>query len=457
MTAHEAGDPSQPLVFKRNSSKLGYLSSEEPPLSTNDQASERDVISLSQASIGELIDALEDEATLADAGSPVPPLAEQIARFATEEAVRLIRLGTRRELSDASVELAQVLAGPVAQRLKDDHPEAHRLLSGASVAIGAAAAPSSSGGEMTVLRSWNGNALRAVALINAAEDKSLPRATLRDLLQVEESYLSHLLADLEAAGLVTRIRDRRTVTVHIGPSGRSDHVQQLLGTYPVDGGDGLANEHERLTRELFVAALERADREDRPGAGIPGMEEIEHQVEEIERYLDDADSAIEETVVGERQVACRIRVSGRRSFGHREGDLVERHMVWVARIERAEIAEVEAWTTLEDVLEVDLAAPTQGERVGRELFPSVEGLWGGATSNYRISFGTWDQRLSSLTIGDAPVQHEYALPNVSDPYGEWEVDPRTEIRHVVLGWQELDKVTVDVNEPDPARLPLPSE
>lgn len=187
-----------------------------------------DLMSLARAGMAALLDALQEERTIEDGGTSLPPRSVQIAGLILAHAIRLIRLGTREELLDGGLELAETLTRPAVRELTRQQPEALRLLSGASVALKAAAAPSSAGGELAVLRSWNGNAREAVATLNATPSRKLARAELREQLGVNQSYLSHLLADLEGAGLVVRTRDGRDITVHLGPAAHAEHVQELL-------------------------------------------------------------------------------------------------------------------------------------------------------------------------------------------------------------------------------------
>ncbi len=190
-------------------------------------SSSRDMLSLSMARMPELVAALEEERTLADQTVVIPRRSKRVARMLMTEAIRLIRLGTRAEVADAALELAQARRRS-GERLAELHPRSHRLLTSATDALAAATPPSSGGGELAVLRSWNGKALKVVKIISKEPRRSIPRADLRVQLDVDESYLSHLLADLEAAGLVVRVKTGRTVMVHLGLVGRSDHVQKMV-------------------------------------------------------------------------------------------------------------------------------------------------------------------------------------------------------------------------------------
>ena len=163
----------------------------------------------------------------------LPTRAVQVAGLVVGETVRLVRLGDRPELTGAARELSKLVAQhtPVAATR---HPESYRLAAGASVVLGAAGSPSSAGAELNVLNSWNGKALEAVELLNRAHGRALARSELRsELGDLTESHLTKLLRDLESAGLALGIKEGRTVTVHLGPTGKSDHVQARLAKEPL--------------------------------------------------------------------------------------------------------------------------------------------------------------------------------------------------------------------------------
>ncbi len=192
-----------------------------------------DLLGLTLAPMSERLAALRIEWGRHEQSGPLPSRAVQVAGLVVGETVRLIRLGDRSEVTGAARELSKL----VAQNTPDAatrHPESYRLAAGASVVLGAAGSPSSAGAELTVLNSWNGKALEAVELLNRAHDRTLARSELRSQLgDLTESHLTHLLRDLEAAGLALRIKEGRMVTVHLGPSGKSDHVQARLAKDPL--------------------------------------------------------------------------------------------------------------------------------------------------------------------------------------------------------------------------------
>ena len=204
---------------------------------------------IGSASIAELLDLLTCSLL---SGGAMEPRPDQLGEYVLAETVRLIRLGTRPELADASAVLSHLLTTQVAERLAEHYPAAHTVLNSAADVLAAAASPASRGGEFAVLRSYNGRALAAVWHVDRAKRRALPRAELLGRLGVEESYMSHMLADLETAGLIERIRDGKNVTVHLGPRGYSDDVQRHLKVTPAEeivGTAPLAPIHDRRTAE----------------------------------------------------------------------------------------------------------------------------------------------------------------------------------------------------------------
>jgi DNA-binding MarR family transcriptional regulator len=180
---------------------------------------------LASTSMAELLDLLAQSVRSDDAMEPRP---DQLAEYVLAETVRLIRLGTRPELADASAILSRLLTARVAEELTATHPAAHTLLNSAADVLAAAASPASRGGEFAVLRSYSGKALEALWHVARAEHRAVARTQLLALMEIEESYMSHILADLETAGLIERIRGGRNVTVHLGPRGYTTEVQQYL-------------------------------------------------------------------------------------------------------------------------------------------------------------------------------------------------------------------------------------
>lgn len=188
-----------------------------------------DLFDMANSPIPELVEDLADEATLGDGGGAVPPRAVQVAGLILAESVRLIRLGTRREIAEASDALSQLLIEEVGEELEQRHPEAHRLVSGASVTLSAATPASSRGGAQTVLQSWSGKPLEVVERLYEAPGERLLRAELRAKVGIlDQSHFSHMLSDMEGARLVVRVKIGKERLIRLGPAARSKEVRRML-------------------------------------------------------------------------------------------------------------------------------------------------------------------------------------------------------------------------------------
>jgi DNA-binding MarR family transcriptional regulator len=175
-----------------------------------------DLLALRAAPLDELVETLARLARRDGARAEI----EGVSELSIDETVRLIREGAAAEIGAAGVALSGFLGGPLGRRVRELSIGAYDRLSGLVPVLSAAASTSSKGGDGLVLRSWKGNAEVVLAKLREAGG-SAERAALREALDVSESYLSHLLTDLEGASLVERIRvpGRRGVSVHLTGEG----------------------------------------------------------------------------------------------------------------------------------------------------------------------------------------------------------------------------------------------
>ncbi|HWX43800.1 MAG TPA: hypothetical protein VNY52_00590 [Solirubrobacteraceae bacterium] len=328
---------------------------------TTGKLAPRDLLSLMSAPMLELLAELDAAASDTEE-DVVPSRAVQIGDLVVAEAVRLIRLGTRVEVVDAAMAVSQALVGPTARRLAPQNAEAQRLLFAASTMLVAAMSPSSNGGELTVLRSWNGKALEAVRLVAAEPTQVLERIELRKELKVEESHLSHLLGDLEAAGLVERIREGRTVKVHLGPTARTDHVAKLLQLVEDEqpGASRRAElaQREGLVREVFQTVVEKDElpREHLSKRAAIALREMRRGLLHLRRADSGAQVALGEVVAAEESVIVWLHVRG---CLQARREPLDYHVLWTVVMEGEEIGDVKPWTPTSDWLD---GGPGTGSR-----------------------------------------------------------------------------------------------
>jgi DNA-binding MarR family transcriptional regulator len=334
---------------------------------------EPDFMKLAAAPLATLVAEVERTAEVPpDESGEIPSLATQVADFALAEAIRLIRLGTRDEIVDGAVELSQLMIRPAGETLSRLHPEAYATLVAASTALSAAAEPMSKGGELAVLRSWNGSALAATKHVSDAAGRALPRAELRELMRVEESYLSHLLNDLDVAGLIERVRVGRNVTVHLGARGYAEHVQELLAEEEFEvvdetpnasvdavheapdaaaAGAAVADAEEEAAIAVVRAAVERvvaeveAAVEPHPDE-VRGLRELRQRLTSL-RPASPPAVTIEDPIARPDRVACRVVVS---ADVYRVGELerFETELALQASVVDGQIVEAELWVRDDD-------------------------------------------------------------------------------------------------------------
>lgn len=103
---------------------------------------------------------------------------------------------------------------------------------------------------------------RALLELLAAEGQPVSRAEVKRRLGMAESHLSHLLADLEASGLIVRIRGQKGqgVRVDLGPEGRKVVEAALLPRWVerlavliAGARTGVVHDREAITGELVEA------------------------------------------------------------------------------------------------------------------------------------------------------------------------------------------------------------
>ncbi|HTR73951.1 MAG TPA: hypothetical protein VMH33_01675 [Solirubrobacterales bacterium] len=285
-------------------------------MSYDSNATAPDLFGLTQASIQTLIEDLRRTETLDDKGGAAPPRSEQVAALVVAEAIRLIRLGTKAEIARAARELSKLLIGSVGERLEEEQEEAHRLLSGASVALSAATPASSKGAARTVLRSWSGDAGRVMKLVLEAPGERAPRIQLRETMGIDDqSHFSHILSDLEAARLIIRVRTGKEKLVRVGPVGRTEEIREALGLV----GGGPIVHRSRLDRKDERRNLVDFTHRHRPGVepaeiAPPPPQEIFAVVENtstftqcgiarVNRLDPDAEDAFEDTLAATRPLA----------------------------------------------------------------------------------------------------------------------------------------------------------
>ena len=177
-----------------------------------------------------------------------------------ERTLHLLRRASRAEILEECLELGKLLIGPAGTALREAHPEIYGAWFGLSRLLAEAARRSDRAAVDSILRSYKGQAQSVLEAL-AERGGPMPRSEVRARLGVSESYLSHILRDLDEADLIVRRREEgRDIVLDLGPVGREvvqqsvlppwlDHVAGVLDR--LRSGEGEAPEADRLEAELM--------------------------------------------------------------------------------------------------------------------------------------------------------------------------------------------------------------
>jgi len=150
-------------------------------------------------------------------------LADMLGALLGHRTIYLLRRGSRIELVDESIELADFLESEAGEGLRDALPELHASWSALEDLLAKAADRSDRDAVDSILLSHRGRGQTVLQLL-AEQGRPVRRAEIRLALgeDVSDSLVSHLLRDLEEADLIVRFRPRgsKEVLVELGPVGR---------------------------------------------------------------------------------------------------------------------------------------------------------------------------------------------------------------------------------------------
>jgi DNA-binding MarR family transcriptional regulator len=158
-------------------------------------------------------------------------VAEALVSLFRNRALRLIRNGSSSELRDEAALLNRHLYSPAGREVNRRNPDRHASLRMVAEMIGEASRRTDSIFLSAVLQSHSRYARSIVEMVSRAGSEGLPRQRLlTELMIPSESYLSHILADLEEADVIVRLRRPHTkgVRVVLGQAGRDLLRETLL-------------------------------------------------------------------------------------------------------------------------------------------------------------------------------------------------------------------------------------
>lgn len=205
-------------------------------------------------------------------------------------ALNLIRRGSSLALRREAAVLNRQLYSPTGRELQQRDPAHHARLGTIAEMLSTAGQRTDTAFLNAVLSSHSKYAQRILELLARAGSDGLPRRELMAKLGVQESHLSHILADLEKANVIVRLRRDGTkeVRVTLDAAGRDLVNEQLEPHWFVAAAqvlDDVARGHAAPSATKLSNLLEKAN--------VPSRLVIE-RVHDLIATLSDAALAIGE-------------------------------------------------------------------------------------------------------------------------------------------------------------------
>jgi DNA-binding MarR family transcriptional regulator len=158
--------------------------------------------------------------------------ADNLARLTDlllDRALRLLREGSRQEILDEALAVSGGVSGETGRMLRERNPETFGAWAALDDLLAEAARRSDRAAVPSLLRSTEGHGLKVLELL-AEKGQAVPRAEIRERLNLAEAHLSHLLRDLEEADLIVRyrVKGKREVLVELGRVGKEEVERAVL-------------------------------------------------------------------------------------------------------------------------------------------------------------------------------------------------------------------------------------
>lgn len=244
-------------------------------------------------------------ATFADLdGAPTAELAPLVTRAAREgdqatlaslsallvdRALNLVREGSRNDLLEEALAVSGGISGDAGEALRERDPETLGAWSALDHLLAEAGRRSDPAAVKSILLSGRGREI--LELLATENHRPVPRAEIRQRLDLGEAQLSHLLRDLEEADLILRYREEgsREVLVELGRVGREyvshsilpDWIERLAKAKERLAGGAKVNVSD-LARDLVKAGAPSVAAAEQLAALVAKTEPVEEKAEESE-------------------------------------------------------------------------------------------------------------------------------------------------------------------------------
>jgi len=156
-------------------------------------------------------------------------------------ALRLLRTGSSSDLCNEAEVLNRYLYSRLGRQLQSRSAEVHARLRTIADMLSEASRRVDSVFLSAVLSSHKKYAEKILEILSPAGTDGVPRQKLLGELEIEQSHLSHVLADLEDADVIVRYRHpgKKEVRVAIGPAGRELIATTLMPAWFLRAADYL--------------------------------------------------------------------------------------------------------------------------------------------------------------------------------------------------------------------------
>ena len=202
-------------------------------------------------------------------GAPGEELAQLVGRAAREaneatlasltgllvdRALNFVREGSRDDLLEEALAVSGGISGDAGDALRERDPETFGAWSALDRLLAEAGRRSDPAAVKSILLSGRGKEI--LELLATEKHRPVPRAEIRQRLNLGEAQLSHLLRDLEEADLILRYREEgnREVLVELGRVGREYVGESILP----DWIERLAKAKEELASGVCITPSELA-------------------------------------------------------------------------------------------------------------------------------------------------------------------------------------------------------
>ena len=174
---------------------------------------------------------LGDLSRILEAGTISTDSRKQLNQFTAliiERVLTLLRTASRSQIIEESAAFSGFFGCRLFEQVRERQPEVVGAWETLSDLLHEAGRKSDVAAVDSILSSYAGMPRKILEMLAAVSDEQLSRSELRQQLKISESYLSHVLREMDEAALVYRDRAKRKgVVIRLGPTGRDVVMRRI--------------------------------------------------------------------------------------------------------------------------------------------------------------------------------------------------------------------------------------